>query len=45
MIFWPQPDILNHVQRDEGFAGIREIVITIGGRGGKNCFWIIYLKQ
>jgi hypothetical protein len=33
-----RPDVLDHVQRDECFAGIHAILITIGGRDGKNCF-------
>ena len=33
-----RPDVFNHVQSDERFAGIHAVLITIGGRGGKNCF-------
>ena len=33
-----RPDVFDHVQRDEGFAGIHAVLISIGGRGGKNCF-------
>jgi hypothetical protein len=33
-----RPDVFNHVQRDERFAGIHLILITIAGRDGKNCF-------
>jgi hypothetical protein len=33
-----RPDVVNHVQGDEGFAGIHASLIMFGGRGGKNCF-------